>query len=301
MTEYTALLVDADSKERFGNLALMKLSAYYKSLGWSVDLIMGLPLAPPIHLYDASFISVIYHQNYDRALDYALMLPNCQVGGSGWDIEKKLPDEIEHIMPDYSLYDLDYSMGFTSRGCIRNCGFCVVPKKEGPIRDHAHIMEFHHQYHHKIMLLDNNFLASPRWKENLQYIEMNKLKVNFNQGLDIRLIDEEKAKLLSEIKYYSWNFKTRSLHFAFDDLRYEKEVFQGIDILESAGIPPKHLMFYVLIGYNTTEEQDLHRIYSLKDRGVRPYVMPYNRTKSKLTRFVNRMYIEFLDWEEYNK
>ena len=297
MTERTVLLVDADSKKGVPNLSLMKFSAWYKKEGWSVDLIKGLPLAPPLHLYDKSYISVIFFQNKERALDYAMILPNCEVGGSGYDLTKTLPDEIEHIMPDYSLYDIDYSIGFTSRGCIRNCGFCVVPKKEGEIRDNAPITEF--LAHDKVMLLDNNFLASPRCKNNLDFLIINDLKVNFNQGLDIRLVDNEIAALLASIKYYSWNFKTKGIHFAFDNLRYEKDVWLGIDLLENAGINPKHLMFYVLVGYNTTEKDDLYRIYSLKDRGVKPFVMPYNQTKNRLTRFVNGRYYEFMKPEDY--
>ena len=299
MSERTVLLVDADSKEGFPNLALMKLSAWYKKEGWEVDLIRGLPLAPPLHLYDKSYISVIFFQNKERALEYGLMLPNCEIGGSGYDITKKLPDEIEHIMPDYSLYDIDYSIGFTSRGCLRNCGFCIVPKKEGPIRHNAHVQEFHRLDHKKIMLLDNNFLASPNYLFELGYINQLALKVNFNQGLDIRLMTPETAEILAQTKYYSWNFKTRGLHFAFDDMRYEKEVWRGIDLLENAGVNPKHLMFYVLVGYNTTEQQDLNRIYSLKDRGVKPFVMPYNQTKNRLTRFVNGRYYEFMKLEDY--
>lgn len=291
------LLVDADSKKGFPNLALMKVSAWYKNEGWEVDLIKGLPLAPPLHLYDKSYISVVFFQNRDRALEYGLMLPNCEIGGSGHDLKKTLPDEIEHIMPDYSLYDLNFSMGFTSRGCIRNCGFCIVPKKEGRIRNHAPITEF--LAHDKLMLLDNNFLASPRCKNNLDFLIINKIKVNFNQGLDIRLIDEELAALLASTKYYSWNFKIRALYFAFDDMRYEKEVWCGIDHLERAGIKLSHLMFYVLIGYNTTEKEDLHRIYSLKDRGVKPFVMPFNQCKNRLTRFVNGRYYEFMKLEDY--
>lgn len=298
MTERTVLLVDADSKEGFPNLALMKLSAWYKlEMGWTVDLIKGLPMAPPLHLYDKSYISVIFAQNRERALDYAMMLPNCEVGGSGWDLKNTLPYEIDHIMPDYSLYDLDFSIGFTSRGCIRNCGFCVVPEKEGSIKDNAPITEF--LAHDKVMLLDNNFLASPRCKQNLNFLIINKLKVNFNQGLDIRLVDKEKAELLAQTKYYSWNFKTRSLYFAFDDMRYEQEVWKGIDALETAGISMRRLMFYILVGYNTTEKEDLYRIYALHERGIVPFVMPYNQTKNRLTRFVNGRYIQFMKLEDY--
>ena len=125
--------------------------------------------------------------------------------------------------------------------------------------------------------------------------------MNFNQGLDIRILTDEMAHQLAHTKYYSWNFKRRGLHFAFDDLRYEADVWRGIDLLESVGINLKHVLVYVLIGYNTTEEQDLYRINSLIERGVHPYIMPYNKHKSELTRWVNRLYYQFIPWESYNK
>jgi len=295
------LLVDTDSKEGFPNLALMKISAWYKNQNDHVELIKGIFDTQPLHHYDKIYISCIFFQNKERVLDYASQLDNVNVGGSGIDLELQLNHDVEHIMPDYSLYGVDFSLGFTSRGCIRNCGFCIVSEKEGHIRHNAYITEFLHPEHNKVILLDNNFLASPRWREHLQYLIYHDIKVNFNQGLDIRLLTEEKAQLLSHTKYYSWNFKTRGLHFAFDELRYERDVWRGIDLLEQVGIPLKHCLFYVLIGYNTTEEQDLFRIRALYDRGVRPYVMPYNKYKSDLTRWVNRLYYQFIPWEVYNK
>ena len=295
------LLVDADSKDGFPNLALMKLSAWYKQQGDHVELIKGTPTTAPLETYDKTYISGIFFQNREQVLDYASQFDNVVVGGSGVDLQLTLDYDIEHIMPDYDLYGVKFSVGFTSRGCIRKCGFCVVPEKEGMVRHNAFVQEFHNLVHNNIILLDNNFQASPNWKKNLSYIISNGLKVNFNQGLDIRLLDKTFATSLSHTKYYSWNFKTRGLHFAFDDMRYEKAVWKGIDILESVGIPLKHCLFYVLIGYNTTEEQDLYRIHSLVDRGVRPYIMPYNKHKSDLTRWVNRLYYQFIPWEVYNK
>jgi hypothetical protein len=295
------LLVDADSKTGFPNLVLMKLSAWHKQQGDHIELIKGIPNTQPLEHYDKTYISCIFFQNKERVLDYASQLDNVVVGGSGIDLDTTLDHDLEHIMPDYDLYNINFSMGFTSRGCIRNCGFCIVPEKEGKIRHNASIAEFLHPDHEKVILLDNNFLASPRWREHLQYLIYHGINVNFSQGLDIRLLTDEMAELLSHTKYYSWNFKTRGLHFAFDDLRYEKDVWQGIDLLEKAGIPLKHCLFYVLIGYNTTEEQDLYRIRSLYSRGVHPYVMPYNKHKSDLTRWVNRLYYQFIPWEIYNK
>jgi len=295
------LLIDADSKKGFPNLALMKLSAYYKQQKHIVDLIKGIPTTKPLNQYDTVLISCIFSQNREQVLDYASQFDNVVVGGSGFDYTVVLDYDIEHIMPDYSLYDIDFSLGFTSRGCIRNCGFCIVPEKEGFIRDNAPISEFLHPDHKKVVLLDNNFQASPKWKENINFIIEHDLKVSFNQGLDIRLLNREFAEALAQVKYYSWKFKRRGLYFAFDDLRYEKEVWAGIDLLEDVGINLKDVLFYVLIGYNTTEKDDLYRINSLYERGVHPYVMPYNQHKSKLTRWVNRLYYQFIPWSEYNK
>lgn len=293
------LLVDADSK--IPNLALMKLSAWHKQQGHIVDLIRGIPTTKPLIQYDKVMISCVFYQNREQVLDYASQFDIIDVGGSGFDYSVVLDDDIEHIMPDYSLYGIDYSIGFTSRGCIRNCGFCVVPEKEGFIRDNAPISEFLHPEHNKVILLDNNFQASPNWKSNIDFLIANNLRVNFCQGLDIRLLTKEFAEKLAQTLYYNWKFTRRALYFAFDDLRYESDVWRGIDILDNVGINLKDVLFYVLIGYNSTEAQDLYRINRLYERGVHPYVMPYNQHKSKLTRWVNRLYYQFIPWEVYSQ
>lgn len=298
------LLVDADSHNGFPNLALMKLSAYHKQQGDTIVFIKGIPTTAPLEHCDKVYISCVFFQNADAVRDYAAQF-TCPVelGGSGLDLHLDLPHEIEHIMPDYSLYDVDFSLGFTSRGCIRNCGFCVVPEKEGMIKDNAPISEFHNPTHNKVVLLDNNFGASPRWKENLAYIQEHDLKVNFNQGLDIRILTKEFAEKLAEVKYYNWTFKKRSLHFAFDDLRYKDKFKEGIETLISSGIPASHIMVYVLVGYNSTIQDDLERISTITHYGAVPYVMRYNSTKNrelaKLARWVNRMYYQFIEWSVY--
>lgn len=303
MGEIQVLLVDADSHNGFPNLALMKLSAYHKNEGHLVDFIKGLPQAPPLFLYDKSYISCIFFQNREKVLQYAMMLPNCIVGGSGWNLENKLPEEIEHIRPDYSLYDLDYSIGFTSRGCIRNCGFCIVPRKEGKIRNHAPISEFHDPEHKKVMLLDNNFQASPKWRENMEYIIEHDLKVNFNQGLDIRLLTNEFVQKLAQVKYQNWKFTRKSLNFAFDDLRYEKQLREGLRLLEHYGVRMRNLAVYMLTGYDTTRNEDIKRFEILRECGVNPYVMRYNQKgtiwANHFARYVNRRYYQFIEWDKY--
>lgn len=301
------LLVDADSKEGFANLALMKISAWLKGNGHTVDLIKGIPTAPPLIEYDEFYISTIYFQNREKVSDYANQLPKLPyIGGSGWNESgNELPSKIEHILPDYDLYSLNYSMGFTSRGCIRKCPWCVVPKKEGTIKDHAPLSEFLDPKHDKLILLDNNFTASPRRFENLAFMRDRRLKVNFNQGLDIRKINAKLARALSEVNYHDWNFKRKTLHFAFDQPQHEKAVRKGVSILANNGVPISHLMIYVLVGFNTTIEQDIHRVRVIQELGAIPYIMRFNQTKDEelkhLSRWVNRRYYQWVEWGDYKR
>jgi len=305
------LLVDADSQKGFPNLALMKLSAYYRAKGDQTELIRGIPAGPPLGDYDRAYISCIFFQNIQRVREYAANL-SCpvEIGGSGGDMMLVLPDEIEHIRPDYSLYGVGFSLGFTSRGCIRKCGFCIVSEKEGYIHNNAPISEFHNPTHKKLVLLDNNFLASPRWRENLSYIQEHDLKVNFNQGLDIRLLNDESAGLLRGTKCYDWQFKKKKISFAFDSPSYEREVLAGIACLKRAGFSEHQLrdniMFYILVGYNTTPEEDLSRVRLLIDNGIGPYIMRYNQNAGPnrillhLARWVNRKLYQHMDFCDYD-
>lgn len=300
----SVLLIHVDGK--MPNLALMKISAWHKKRGDRIFLKRGLSRNLPLkcHHPDKVYISCVFDQNKVKALKLAEGF-KCPVEIGGYGVNSnRLPEEVEHIRPDYDLYGVDYSMGFTSRGCIRRCPWCVVPKKEGYIRFHTPIDEFLKPSHNKIILLDNNFLASPKWHEELIKLIAYRLKVNFSQGLDIRLIDQENVRFLSKVHYYDWKFKRRRLHFAFDSPQIEDEVIQGIETLERGGIRREHLMFYVLVGYNTDYAQDLHRINLLIKEGVKPYVMPYNDRHDSyyphLERWVNHRYYKLVSWEKYD-
>ena len=271
------LLVDVDSK--MPNLALMKISAWHKKRGDRVYLNNG--CQDP----DKVYISCMFSKNAARARGIAKMF-SCPVEIGGYGVNgTKLPDEIEHTMPDYD--GLDFAMGFTSRGCIRNCPWCIVPRMEGPIRNHAPITEFLPDELEKVVLFDNNFKASPRWRENLKYIIDHGIKVNFTQGLDIRLVDEEFAGMLAECDYRASNFKDKQLYFSFDVLEIEYKIMCGIETLRGAGIPidRHHITFYMLVGFGVDSKDytwdyfvkhDYHRFKVLREFGVRPYVMLYN-------------------------
>jgi len=319
------LLVQVDGN--LPNLALMKLSAWHKGVGDNVYL-DECPTIP-----DIVYVSAIFSESKEEALLQRVKYPHSKViiGGSAVDKKLKLPNYIEHLMPDYSLYDgkictncnhlitrcacrrepqpgnIDFSMGFSSRGCFRNCDFCIVREKEGFIHDNAPISEFHHPDHDKLVLYDNNFLASPKWRENLQFLIDRKIKTSFNQGNDIRLINKENAELLSQVKYYDYKFKNRRLYFAFDDVSMKKEVINGIELLMDSGIKPNRLMFYMLMDFNSTFDEDYERFNILSSFGIKPYVMIYNKNSRNPTpivrhfaRWVNGRFYNIFPFEVYD-
>ena len=259
-------LVDVDSK--IPNLALMKLSAHYKAMGHSVSFDEPNP--------ELVFASVVFSKNAWKAHALRFMFPNAEIeiGGTGVDLAKRLPDEVEFCKPDYDLYPSTYSLGFTTRGCIRRCPFCVVPKKEGKIQRWQHIREWHDERFDTVICLDNNAYADREWFfENTDYILENGLKYNAIQGMDIRLLDEEIAGRLADLKW------SGQIHFAFDNIKDEVAVRAGMQMLQSAGIRTRHdVSVYVLVGFDSTEDEDKRRCRILKEIGATPFVMQYSRT-----------------------
>lgn len=281
-------LVDLDSK--IPNLALMKLSAWHKQQGDSVT--WHNPLAGKV---DRLYIAKVF----DFSPDYEYIPQGVEVvkGGSGYDLTNKLPAEVEAIYPDYDLYGCDYAIGFTSRGCIRKCPFCIVPRKEGK----PHVVGDIHSFWHgqrNLMLLDNNLTALPAHFELIckQLIE-NGIYTDFNQGLDIRLITPDMARLLSQVKLW------KAIHFAFDNVKDEAAIRRGLATLKENGVKGYKLMFYVLIGFNSTPEEDLYRVETLRGLGVDPFVMPFNKFdpyQKAFARWVNHKAIfKTVKWQDY--
>ena len=252
------------ARRPFPNLALMKLSTYHKQRGDNVNLNF------PLNGYDIAYASCVFSWHKKRVIG----LPSSVIiGGSALDISSQLPNEVEHIMPDYSLYpDQNFSMGFTSRGCIRKCPWCIVPSKEGEIRPWANIYEFWDRRHKEIKLLDNNILASPNWNETAELLIKEQVRTDFNQGLDIRLVDDKVAYQLSKIK-------TKQLRFAFDHIGIEAQLRQGIAHLLKADIKSRHLSFYVLIGFRGDAGWD--RMKLLQSYNVDVYPMLYKDETGK--------------------
>jgi len=284
-------LYDVDSK--IPNLALMKLSAWHKKQGDNVELYF------PLKSYDKVYASQIF--TWSKPLYHYDVL-----GGSGtekWDII--LPEEVEHIMPNYELYhNMDYALGFTTRGCIRKCPFCIVPQKEGKIKPVADIYDIWDKKRKDIVLLDNNILGlQEHFFKITNQIKKEKLRVDFNQGLDCRLLTEKIAKELSEIKHMVYRF-------SFDFMETEIFVRKAIKLLTKNKI--SRCLWYVLVGFNTTLEEDLYRLNLLKDLNQLAFVQKYNKTEDRkyipLARWANQHHIfrgmtfeQFLDRQENKK
>lgn len=265
-------LIDVDG-HNFPNLPLMKISAYHKSRGDSVEWYEP--------LFSGHMDKVYMSKVFTFTPDYPYCINTDEIikGGTGYsypDGGEELPEEIEHIYPDYQLYKdafPDTAYGFLTRGCPRGCDFCIVGKKEGRCaRKVADLSEFWNGQKN-IVLLDANMFACKEWKDlSVQLIESGAW-VDFSQGCDIRLMTDEKAEYIKRMKI-------KQVHFAWD--RYEdkeKIVPQFKRFKEITQWDYRKLGVYVLCNFNTTFEQDLDRVYTLRELGYNPYVMLYEKDK----------------------
>lgn len=295
-------LVDIDSI--ILNLALMQISTYHKKIG---D-VVGFDVENP----DIVYVSCIFDKNASQARGIQSLYPQAEVilGGSGFydknnptnpDFQRKIPLPSQKIKPDYSLYPkMDYDLGFTTRGCFRSCPFCIVRAKEGSIKKWQHISEFHDPKHKTVHLLDNNIYAIHDWFfENTDYCINNNLKLRVLPGFDIRILTEEIAAQMKKVKWDGM------LNFAWDNIGDEDKVLQGIDILRQTGFDLKHKIgFYVLVEFDSTHEQDLRRVNTLKNEGVNSFVMQFKQTQfsKHLARWANKRELFWsIDFSEYSR
>lgn len=308
-------IIDADligrNKHRFPNLACMKLSGYYKELGDEVELKMDYD---NLDQYDKVFISKVFT---DTPIDdEVLNLPNVEYGGTGFYYDKapKLPNEVEHHMPDYHLYDewvneklanggkrldfryyLDYSIGFITRGCFRQCEFCVN-RNYKKVEEHSPLSEFVDETRKKICLLDDNFLGCPNWRSLLEQLQATGKPFQFKQGLDERILTEEKCELLFKSKYDG------DYIFAFDNVADAELIERKLQLLRK--YTTKIPMFYVFCGFDRADKWDgdfwtqdifdiFKRIEILMKYKCLPYIMRFNRYEESPYR---GLYISIARW-----
>lgn len=282
-------LVDVDSA--IPNLALMQVSAWHKQQGDEA----GFDIAEP----DKVYVSCVFAKNAEQARGLATLWPEADVvlGGSGLNREW-LPAPMQMVKPDYDLYPSEYSLGFTTRGCVRRCPFCIVREKEGRLRRWQHVREFADERFGQVSLLDNNILGDRDWFfEQTDWLIAHKKKVDFVQGLDARLIDAEIAARLKELRH------AHQIRFAWDNMADEAAVRRAIDLLNAARIRVRGAVsFFVLVGFDTTFDEDLYRCRKLKEWGANAFVMRYNQTPelNALARWANRKQIFWsVDFAEY--
>jgi hypothetical protein len=291
-------LVQVDGK--LPNLALMQICAYHESLGHTVEWFRGELFSDE---YDKVYASKIFQFS-----ELPQLPPNAIIGGTGIDFFNTLPEEIASCTPSYSLYpECNYHIGFSMKGCRFRCKFCCVPTKEGRPRVNSTIDDLliNPKGEIRLMLLDNDFFGGADWRLNLERIIELKLKVNFSQGLNIRILTDEQAELLAKCDYRNGKFSAKWVTFAWDRFQDEKLIVNGIERCIKSGINPATMQFFVLIGYDTTPEQDLYRVEFLRSFGCLPYVMPYNKFDSyqkRFARWVNhRAIFKSVKWEDYGK
>ncbi len=288
-------LIDVDG-HRWPNLCLMKISAYHKARGDMVEWYDGR------RHYDLVYMSRVFTDSYSKDYTGTVHADNIVKGGTGYGLVNRLPSKMEHIYPDYSLYPqfAGCAYGFLSRGCPRGCGFCIVGEKEGKKTVAVADLPEFWSGEKKIKLLDANLLACPDWKRLLGQLAESGAMVDFTQGLDIRLMTPEKADALNCVR-------TKMLHFAWDNpeddlIPYFKRFLEITSVKDY-----RKRRVYVLTNYGSTHEQDLYRIYALRETGFDPYVMVYEKTTAppvtrKLQRWVNnkRFFHAVPDFQDFD-
>lgn len=274
-------LIDIDSK--IPNLALKKIEQYHSNLGdeviWNNKLMS--------YVSDKIYVSCIFEENKYKTLEWE---GKAEIGGSGYSLDITLPLEIENIKPKINL-------GFTTRGCIRKCKFCIVPIKEGSVRIVGDLLDIWDGKSKDVVILDNNILALPEhFKLICKQAKDNKIRLDFNQGLDHRLLTQDIINDMKSISHVEYRF-------AFDHPSYITSVEKAITLLQKNKI--NRCSWYVLVGFNTTFEQDLERLNYLKNRNQNAYVQRYKTVKANkkyiaLARWVNQHHIfQGMSWEQF--
>ena len=327
-------LINVDSK--IPNVALARLYAYHKRQGDEV-----------VYPYqsgavDKIYASAIFTLSRPEIERLRILYPAITIGGSGVDAYNRLPDEVQQMYPAlHEMYGIDYGLGKTSSGCVRKCSFCIVPIKEGALKPteggidavvNWAIPEGEYPTtdevvslakggsleprSNRLILCDNNLLGDPEVIEKLEDIADRKMRVNFNQGLDIRLVTPDIARRLRAVRFENFHGTYHQMHFAWDFVGIERALRRGFECLVDAGIKPWQIMFYVLVGFNSTFDEDMYRFEALRTLGCEAYIMVYRDfTHGRLgvkgdgspqdprlrhfARWVNAHVYKSCTWEEY--
>lgn len=262
-------LIDVDG-HNYPNLALMKISTYHKAQGDTVEWWWG------FGHYDRVYMSKVFDDTYTADMPEPLNADEIIKGGTGYGLDNRLPEEIEHMLPDYTLYPeltQGTAYGFLTRGCPNACPFCIVSGKEGRVSHKVADLSEWWNGQKNIVLMDPNILACRDSGDLLNQLAASGAWVDINQGLDARLLTRENIDALTRIKL-------KEVHFAWDLMKNSKRIIRGLNLWKRYGKKNKHGSWgtvYVLTNFNTTMAENLFRIYKLDKMGFDPYVMIYDK------------------------
>jgi hypothetical protein len=270
-----AILFDVDSK--IPNLALMKWSAWLKHQGWQTKLEKKFTdlTYQKADRYLAS--AVFYAAKTHRRLELLQQLygTNLEIGGSGFDLKKRLPDEVETCFPDYGLYGHSlYATGFLTRGCSKRCAFCIVPQKEGKLkRLSSSFDDFVPMEQKNVMLLDDNLLSFSGVEDLLREIIDRRLAINFSQTLDIAWLTEDKNNLLLQIDSRNSKFTKRRMYFSLNYPNQIRLFEERAGLLKAFG--PACISVVAIYGFDTSLSQDYERWMYLRRKKYIPFFQEY--------------------------
>jgi hypothetical protein len=306
----TVLLLHLDGK--VPNIALMRLAAHHRARGDYVELrrcdnprLIAPRLSDPP--WDQVYGSMIFERTKPSAELVRRAWPHAVLGGTGWDLAVTLEGlGITTTQQDYSDYPTwRQSIGFSQRGCRLRCSFCVVPRKEGAVREEQTIAEIWRgdSWPREVILLDNDFFGQPRWADRIGELQAGRFKVSFNQGINARMLTDETAAAIASVDYRADDMRVKRIYTAWDNRKDEARLFAGLEALVRHGVAPDHIMVYVLIGYwpgETSADRDYRR-RRLREFGARPYPMPFIRTPELVgfQRWVIGAYDKRVPWSDW--
>ena len=277
----------------FPNYALMKISAYHKSLGDTVEWFV------PTEKYDKVYSSKVF----DFTPENPYLPPDTIKGGTGYDVKSTLPSEIENCYPDYSIYpECDYAIGYITRGCPNHCRWCVVPEKEGNIQPYRTWQQLVRPDTDKLVLMDNNILACDYGINQLESLIDSGYRIDLNQGMDARLVTDNIARILSKLKWI------RYIRFSCDSTPQIKAIFRTAELLQKYGVKPYKLFVYLLVTDDL--ENAAHRVDELKKlKGINIYaqaernfskgIVPNKQQLEFAQRYVYSGKYRSETWQEY--
>lgn len=316
------LLLHLDGK--IPNIALMRLAHHHRACGDQVELrradnprLLEKRLQNDLDgwnllEWDQVYGSMIFERTRPIGEAILKIRPDAILGGTGWDVTSSLESYgIETNIQDYSIYPgWRQSIGFTQRGCRLRCSFCVVPRKEGKVKEVQSIWDIWRRppWPREILLLDNDFFGQPNWAARIYELREGGFRVSFNQGINARMLTDETAEAIASVNYRDDSMQYKRLYTAWDNRKDEHRLFAGLESLVKYGVRPYQIMVYMLIGYwkGETSEDREYRRRRLREFGALPYPMPFVRTKELVgfQRWVIGSYdkrgVPWSEWEKAN-